>query len=136
MAFECKEPGCGYHASSRAQLGAHTRSRHPGAGKSAARTRYNLGKARERLNSGRSFGRALSGTSRLWKLPAEIIGEIAGSLTGKKGSFKQQMAAASENVRRLTADVTGMKMKGGARRRRKGTTMRKGRRGSRGTRRR
>ena len=133
MAFECKEPGCGYHASSRAQLGAHTRSRHPGAGKSAARTRYNLGKARERLNSGRSFGRALSGTSRLWKLPADVIGEIAGSLTGKKGSFKQQMKAASENVKKLTADVTGMKKSGGRRRR---TTMRKGRRGGLGTRRR
>lgn len=117
MAFECTQPGCTYHASSRAALAAHKRARHPGAARSAGRTRYNLGKARERLSNGRSFGSAiLSGKSRLWALPKNVLSVVAASLTGKKGSFRQQMTAAANNVRNLTRNLSRM---GGGRRTRR-----------------
>lgn len=126
MAFECEEPGCTYHASSRSALAAHKRTRHPGAARSAGQTRHNLKKAKQRVNNGRTFGRSiLSGTSRLWTLPKDVLGEIASSLTGKKGSFKQQMRAAGNNVTRLTRNLSGRR--GGARR----TRRKMGRRGTR-----
>ena len=117
MPFACDQPGCTYSASSRIALAAHKRTRHPGAARSAGQTRHNLAKARQRVNNGRSFGSAiLSGKSRLWTLPNDIFGEIASSLTGKKGSFKQQMRAARNNVSRLARNLTRT---GGGRTRRK-----------------
>jgi hypothetical protein len=126
MPFECDQPGCAYHGSSRTALAAHKRTRHPGAARSAAHTRYTLGKARERVNNGRRFGSAiLSGKSRLWTLPNDIFGEISSSLTGKKGSFKQQMNAARKNVSNLARNLAGTRGGGGRTRRkmrgRKGT---------------
>jgi hypothetical protein len=117
MAFECNEPGCAYHASSRAALAQHKRTRHPGAKASAGKMRYTLQKAKNRFTSGRSFARSLTAPSGLWRLPKNALAEIGRSLTGKKGTLQQQIRAAGNNVRNLTRNLGG---RGGARKTRRG----------------
>lgn len=121
MPFECDQPGCTYHGITRAALAAHKRSKHQGVETSAGKTRYTLKQAKQRQNNARSFGKALSGKSRLWTLPKNVLSVVASSLTGKKGSFKQQMQAAKNNISKLTRNLVGRGGGRGTRRKRSKT---------------
>ena len=93
------------------------RTRHPGAARSAGRTRYNLGKARKRLGNGRSLARSRTlGPSRLRSLAAGPLSTVGEFLTGKKGTLEQQVKATGNNVRKLSGNLSLMR---GARRTRR-----------------
>ena len=99
-----KCPKCSYRAGSKEMLAAHMRTQHA---KGSLSPRTRLRTARTRRNNARGFANSLKSPSALWKLPTDVLRSIGQSLTGKRGTLKQQVKAAGDNVRNLLRNMTG-----------------------------